>query len=109
MGKPEGKIETYLRKQAEKIGYLCLKFTSPANNGVPDRIVIGDNLTVFIELKAPGEEPRPLQRRVINNMIQRGAYVYVIDNKKDIDKLLSNMQNHKLPKPQKLKIKKIKL
>ena len=39
MGKPESTVEKYLKKEANKLGFLCFKFTS-GNNGVPDRIII---------------------------------------------------------------------
>lgn len=109
MGKPENYIESYLKTKAEEIGFLCYKFVSPANDGVPDRIIIGNNITIFVETKAPGEKARDLQKKTINDMIDKGAYVYVIDNRPDIDKLLLRMQKGKLPKPKKFKIEKIKL
>ena len=53
MGKPEGIIESYLSKTAKEHGFLSMKFTSPNLNGVPDRIIIGNGYTVFVEVKKP--------------------------------------------------------
>lgn len=88
---PEGKIEHYLKTQCKKQGFLCYKFTAPSNAGVPDRIVIGNGKTIFVELKAPGEKPRPLQIAVHKLMKQNGALVYVIDNKKSVDDFIKDV------------------
>jgi len=88
---PEGKIEAYLIRQCTKKAVLCYKFTSPANNGVPDRLIIANNKTWFVELKAPGEEPRALQIKVMKKMTKAGATVYVADSKRQIDDILNNI------------------
>jgi len=86
----EKEIERYLRQRVEKAGGLCLKFTS-SSAGVPDRVVILGGETFFVELKAPGKKPRPLQARVIEGMVLKGARVEVIDSKKGVDILLSSL------------------
>jgi hypothetical protein len=59
----EKDIEKYLKNQIDDMGGLCLKFISPGNAGVPDRIVILPGGRVwFVELKAEGGRVRPLQR-----------------------------------------------
>lgn len=104
MGKPEGTIENYMRKQAEKLGFIFNKFISPSQDGVPDRVIIGYGHTFFVELKkSADEEPRKLQRRVINRMIDHGAEVFVIGTKDDADTLLLSYKNGSPPKPQKLR------
>ena len=41
---------------------ICLKWVSPGFDGVPDRIVFLPGRHIgFVEVKAPGEVPRPLQ------------------------------------------------
>lgn len=91
MGKPENLIESYLRKQAGTLGFLCYKFTSPGNNGVPDRVLIGHGYTFFVETKKDKTEaPRQLQKQIINRMIDNGALVYVMADKTDIDNLLQS-------------------
>lgn len=89
MGKPEAYVEDYLTTQAEKNGYLCLKFTSPSFSGVPDRILIGHGEVFFIETKARGKTTRPQQNTVIDLMKEHGAVVYVADTREKIDKVLS--------------------
>lgn len=109
MGKPENHVEKYLLDRAKEENFICYKFVSPGNNGVPDRIVLGNNLTVFIETKAENEKPRPIQKKTINDMIDKGAFVYVIDNRDDIDKILRCIKRGKMPKPKKLRLEKILL
>jgi hypothetical protein len=49
-------------------------------NGVPDRIVITPTGKVhFVEVKAPGKEPRPLQKRVFTLFAVHGCPVRIID------------------------------
>ena len=104
MGKPEGIVENYMRETAEKMGFLFYKFQSPSQNGVPDRVVIGYGHTIFVELKkSEKEEPRPLQKAVINRMIDHGAEVFVIGTKDDAYRLLKAYADGKPPKPKKLK------
>lgn len=88
---PEGRVEKHLFKQCKKLDFVCLKFTSPANSGVPDRVVIGNGLTVFLELKAPGETLRTLQHEVVAQMISHGAIVRVANTKALVDELLAEM------------------
>ena len=52
----ETEVETYLRKTANANNFLCYKFKSPGNNGVPDRVLIGHDMVFFVETKAPGEK-----------------------------------------------------
>ena len=48
----ESEIEAWLKSRIEKLGGMFLKFTSPGNDGVPDRIVIMPaGICVFLELK----------------------------------------------------------
>jgi hypothetical protein len=91
MTKPEEAVEKHLFKQCKALGYMCLKFTSPGNNGVPDRLVIGNGHTMFIELKAPGKTPRRLQDVVIAQMREHGAVVRVADSTGQVDDLLAEV------------------
>ena len=72
----EGKIERKLVDYCRKKGVLCYKFSSPARAGVPDRILVfpRSGRVIFIELKATGQQPTPLQRRELNRIAAQGAY-----------------------------------
>lgn len=91
----EHDIEETLRKRVEELDGLYYKFISPEHNGVPDRIVICNGNTYFVELKRPGEKPRLLQSRVHTKMRQRGAHVLVIDNFAQIDMFIAYLRKQK--------------
>lgn len=88
MGKPESTVELYLKQKAEEKGYLCYKFVSPGHTGVPDRIVIGNGKTIFVETKAPNGVLRKKQEITIRRMRQNGATVYVAYSRDQVDSLL---------------------
>ena len=90
----EAVVERYFKKRCEAEGFLCYKFTSPGTDGVPDRVIIGHGLTLFVELKAPGEKPRKLQVHTFEEMRKHGARVYVIDTKEGVNEFLSDLLNH---------------
>ncbi len=58
----EKTIEQKFRVAVKAAGDLALKFASPGFDVVPDRIVLlhGGKMA-FVEVKTPGEKPRPLQ------------------------------------------------
>ena len=58
-------------------GALCWKLVSPGNAGVPDRLVLlPGGRVVFVELKRPGEKPRPLQVATHSKLRRLGFRVY---------------------------------
>ena len=89
----ESDIESYLKTQAEKHGFLCYKFVSPGHNGVPDRILIGYGATIFIELKAPNKKPRIKQTLEHKKLKQHGAEILIIDTKQKVDELFNSLKN----------------
>ena len=87
----EKQVETYLKEQVEKRGGICWKFESPGTAGVPDRIVVLNGETVFVEVKAPGEKPRDLQRKRISQIRQARGRARWLDSKEAVDQFLSKM------------------
>ena len=87
----ESTIENYLVRQVERLGGMCFKWVSPGNAGVPDRIVLIDRQVCFVELKAPGKKPRPLQDYVLGKLSDAGYQTCVIDSKEEVDDLLDLM------------------
>ena len=73
---------------------MALKFVSPGMNGVPDRIVLmPDGKMAFVELKAPGKKPRPLQLKIKRMLERLGFPVYVVDNIEQIGGILDEIQS----------------
>ena len=85
----ERTIEQRLVGAVRKAGGLCPKFVSPGWDGVPDRIVLfpGGKMG-FVELKAPGQKLRPLQRRRREQLERLGFRVFVIDGVEQIGGVL---------------------
>ena len=77
----EKNIEQKLVKEVKNAGGLCLKFTSPGFDGVPDRIILmpGGKMA-FAEIKAPGKKLRPLQECRKRQLESLGFSVFCIDN-----------------------------
>lgn len=76
----EKQIEQKLVRMASAKGGVALKFVSPGCDGVPDRLVLfPGGKTGFVELKAPGKKPRPLQLRRIHQLRKLGFPVFVVD------------------------------
>lgn len=90
----EKDIEIYLREQVKKSGGKAYKFESPGNDGVPDRIVIfPGNRIFFVELKAPGKQPRPLQVKQMKQLAAFGCDVRVIDSKELVDSFIRKIRD----------------
>lgn len=89
----EKDIEQKLVKAVKRIGGMCLKFTSPGFDGVPDRLVLLPlGRMAFVELKAPGKEPRPLQLRRIQELSRLDFPCYVVDNEEMIGGIIDAIQ-----------------
>lgn len=56
----EKTIERKFVAAVKAAGGLALKFTSPGFDGMPDRsVLLPGGKMAFVEVKAPGEKPRP--------------------------------------------------
>lgn len=81
----EQKLVTAVKKQ----GGICPKFVSPGFDGMPDRLVLLPfGKFVFVEVKAPGEKPRPLQLSRHGMLQKLGYRVYVLDDVNQIERIV---------------------
>lgn len=88
----EKALEQYLVRHAAKNGYLCFKWVSPSQRGVPDRILIAPSGGItFIELKNPDGHGKlsPLQVVTIEKLIAHQCDVRVISSKEGVDALFA--------------------
>ena len=89
----EKSIEQALVRETKRRGGICPKFTSPGMDGMPDRLVLfPEGILVFVEVKAPGEKPRPLQLHRHEQLRRLGFHVYVLDGLDQIGGLLDEIQ-----------------
>ena len=88
----ERDIERKLVTETVRRSGVALKFVSPGCIGVPDRIVMlpGGRMG-FVELKAPGKKPRPIQARRIHQMQAMGFKVFVVDGMEQIASVLDEI------------------
>lgn len=85
----EKTIEAYLRDRVKEIGGKAYKFVSPGNDGVPDRLVcLPGGRAIFVELKAHGKKPTPLQIVQMNRLSGLGFSVWTIDSKDEVNKFI---------------------
>lgn len=90
----ESKIEKYLKDEIEKLGGLCLKFTSSIR-GVPDRIVLlPENRIYFVEMKNEQGKLSKIQKYMHKQFNKRGVPVYVPYSKNDVDKFIEEVCKH---------------
>lgn len=85
----EKEIEHHLVMETRRAGGMALKFVSPSFSGMPDRLVLlGDGKMGFVEVKAPGQKPRPLQLRRHAMLRRLGYQIFVLDAMEDIPAVL---------------------
>ena len=89
----EKAIEQKLTLMVKKQGGICPKFVSPGFDGMPDRIVLlPGGYMAFVEVKAPGEKPRPLQTSRHKLLRRLGFKVYVLDDPTQIGGILDEIR-----------------
>ena len=89
----EKAIEAKLIQATKALGGIAPKFTSPGLDGMPDRIVIlpGGHMA-FVEVKAPGKVPRPIQEARHRMLRRLGFKVYVLDRPEQIGGILDEIR-----------------
>lgn len=89
----EKSIEQKLVNTVKNAGGVAPKFVSPGLAGMPDRMVLlPDGKIGFVEVKAPGKGPRPLQAARHNMLRQLGFKVFVLDDPEQIGGILNEIR-----------------
>lgn len=89
----EKEIEKKLTLAVKKLGGICPKFVSPGFDGMPDRIVLLPmGRFGFVEVKAPGKKPRPIQISRHKLLQRLGFKVYVLASEEQIGGILNEIQ-----------------
>ena len=86
-------IEQQLVKAVRAAGGLCPKLVCPGMDGMPDRLLLfpGGRLA-FVEVKAPGKKPRPLQQKRHEQLRELGYTVAVLDDPQQIPEILDEIR-----------------
>lgn len=90
----EKTIEARLVSEVKKRGGICPKWVCLSFDGMPDRLVfLPGRHFGMVEVKAPGEKPRPLQVSRHRLLQKLGFKVYVLDAKEKIGGILDEIQS----------------
>ena len=88
---PEGKLVAYIRRRVRELGGACRKCSWEGHAGAPDLLIMLRGRHFWIECKAPGESPRPIQLREHDVMRESGGcIVYVADSRESAEEILKN-------------------
>lgn len=85
----EKAVENYLIKKIKDKGEMTMKILSTHINGLPDRICTkSDGKVIWVEVKAPNEKPRRLQRYRHNQLREHGQIVEVVSTTSEVDDMI---------------------
>jgi hypothetical protein len=91
----ESDIERKLKAWTDTHGLLNLKFVSPAHRGMPDRLILnGQGRIMFIELKAKGKKPSPLQEVQMHRLRAMNVKTEWADNLADAISMIEEYLGH---------------
>ncbi len=85
----EKQVEQKLVTAVKATGGIAPKLVSPGFDGMPDRMVLLPGGKIgFVEVKAPGKTPTPLQKNRHRLLRQLGFQVFVLDGIEQIGRIL---------------------
>lgn len=95
----ESNIERYLKTRVQRLGGWVIKLNSASMRGLPDRMILmPGGVIYFVELKAPGKKPRPIQTAVIGGLKRLGFTVLVIDTREKVGEFINAVQSTSVSK-----------
>lgn len=90
----EKDIERRLVRAVRCEGGWAIKLASSGTAGLPDRLVLfPEGIAGFIELKAPGCKPSPLQMAQISRLKRLGFPVIVLDDSEQIGQTIDVLRH----------------
>ena len=91
----EKQIEHALVMAVKAAGGMCPKLVSPGTDGMPDRMILLQKGRIgFVEVKAPGKKPRPLQERRHKQLRELGFKVFILDGREQIPEILKEVSEN---------------
>lgn len=79
----ERDIQPDIKKALVARGWFCEKMELPARNGACDLLCLRRGRVALLEVKKPGEKPRPLQAEFIAEWKANGGEAYVVESVAD--------------------------
>lgn len=95
----EKKIEAKVVEFCRKNGIWTHKFASPANRGVPDRIILHQGRVLFLELKREGNTTTALQQKEIHQIRAHGGNAAVANSYAEAVEIICMTLQVEPPKP----------
>lgn len=87
-------IESWMSKRITAMGGIPLKFVSPGNSGVPDRIYIFPGGKIyFVELKREHGRLRGLQKWQRKRFLKMGCRVYVVEGLESAKNFIKELEH----------------
>lgn len=83
----ESQIQSKIKAQLEKKGYLVIKLIQTTLNGIPDLMALKNGTTIFIEVKRPNNKPTPLQSYRHQQLLKQGFQTIIATSIKDTEDL----------------------
>lgn len=94
----ERDIEQRLVREIRKMGGEAFKWTSPGNDGVPDRIVmLPGGILIFVELKADNGRLSSVQKVQIRRIQRLGQDVEVVQGMDGLEEFLQRVRKEVRP------------
>ena len=91
----EADLEAWCRERAVRDGGYLLKWVSPGNKGVPDRILLLPCFVAFIEFKALSGKLSALQQVWYDRLTKMGHNVYIVRTKDQFREILIDADQKK--------------
>ena len=89
----EKELEQMLVAAVKNCDGICPKLVSPGYDGMPDRMALLPKGHIgFVEVKTPGEKPRPLQKARHKMLRKLGFKVYVLDSPEKIKEIIDEIR-----------------
>ena len=84
----EKQVEKYLVRRCKEEGLYTVKVPA-TSTGFPDRLVIGQGVTLYIEIKGEGGRVSVAQKLWLARLREKGHTAMVVWTKEDVDTALS--------------------
>ena len=84
----EAKITHYLKKRLKELKIFHIKLSDRYHSGIPDLYVANHGRSYWVELKAEGEQPTPIQLEFAKQLRKAGAYWCWMSSKQEIDSFI---------------------
>lgn len=89
----ESKLQTKIREDLEKSGWVVNKIILSSKKGWPDLEAFRNKVAIFIEAKAEGKKADPLQLLRHEQLNSKGFSVFVIDSWADYLSVKETIEN----------------